>query len=515
MFSMQIAAMVLSVAGAGDTILLDFSAPWCGPCRSMEPVVAEMAAAGYPVRRVDVDREAQLAARYGVQSIPCFVLLVNGQEVDRAVGAMDRGQLEAMLAKAGVNAPAGGGQIARGQSPDPARRGLFPGLRNRIAGGGRTHSIPIHPARSADPFAGHARKTEASIPVSQLIESSVRLTIEDESGFSYGSGTIIDARSGEALVLTCGHVFRDSQGKGRITVDLFGAGAPKKVPGQLVSYDVKREVGLVSFRPSARVTVARLAPRSLDVARGQKVISVGCNNGADPTALASEVTSINKFSGPANLQVAGQPVQGRSGGGLFTSDGMVIGVCNAADPADNEGVYAALGEIYSQLEDAKLTALFEHPGSAGAPSRVASLAAASVTEPQPSSAEQPKMVSVPTDLPLSRAVLASTADGLGSQLDSLDAEALAKIRRKAKGAEVICIVRSLNDPGTKSEVIVLDRASPEFLKQLAAERSVQPSANLTSLDVPRAKKLAHAYAAGSTRPATAGRAWQAGPLMPR
>ena len=50
----------------------------------------------------------------------------------------------------------------------------------------------------------------------------MRLTIEDRDGFSYGSGTIIIARQGEALVLTCGHIFRDSQGKGKILIDVFG-----------------------------------------------------------------------------------------------------------------------------------------------------------------------------------------------------------------------------------------------------------------------------------------------------
>ena len=58
-----------------------------------------------------------------------------------------------------------------------------------------------------------------------LIQRSARLTIADPKGSSYGSGTLIDSRGGEALVLTCGHIFRDSQGKGQISVDLFGSQA--------------------------------------------------------------------------------------------------------------------------------------------------------------------------------------------------------------------------------------------------------------------------------------------------
>ena len=83
----------------------------------------------------------------------------------------------------------------------------------------------------------------------KLIAASVRLRIEDPNGNSCGSGTIIDARGGDALILTCGHIFRDSQGKGKIDVDLFGPYAGQRVIGQLISYDLKRDVGLVFISP--------------------------------------------------------------------------------------------------------------------------------------------------------------------------------------------------------------------------------------------------------------------------
>ncbi len=57
---------------------------------------------------------------------------------------------------------------------------------------------------------------------------------------------------------------------------------------------------------------------------------------------------------------------------------------------------------------------------------------------------------------------------------------LSEIRGGGDAAEVICIVRSLKDPRAKSEVIVLDRASPEFMRQLSADRRVQSARHLTS-----------------------------------
>ena len=121
MISTHLATLLLAVAGAGnDTVLLDFYADWCGPCRAMEPTVSQLISAGHPIRRVNVSQERPLAARYGVTSIPCYVLLVNGQEVDRLVGASGAGELEALLAKARLQPTASytPAPQARGQSPD-------------------------------------------------------------------------------------------------------------------------------------------------------------------------------------------------------------------------------------------------------------------------------------------------------------------------------------------------------------------------------------------------------------
>jgi hypothetical protein len=81
----------------------------------------------------------------------------------------------------------------------------------------------------------------------------------------------------------------------------------------------------------------------------------------------------------------------------------------------------------------------------------------------------------------------ATASGKApAGLTTDEAATLAEIRQKARGAEVICIVRPLSDPHARSEIIVLDKASPEFLQKLADEhrQEVEASRRLTSLDVP-------------------------------
>ncbi len=290
---------------------------------------------------------------------------------------------------------------------------------------------------------------------SALLAATVRLRVADPNGRSCGTGTIIDSRSGEALILTCGHIFRDSQGKGQITVDLFSGNAPQTIPGRLLSYDVNQDVGLVAIRTPAPVAVARVAPLGYRIDPGVPVVSVGCNNGDPPTARHSQVTALDKFegpanlSGPSNLEVTGQPVEGRSGGGLFSREGYVIGVCNAADPSDKEGVFAGLGSIYAELDRSRLAFVYKSPsGSPTVLSEAAgptALAIANTVPPAP-----PRM---PTD----------ARPGLAAH----EQAAFDEIQRHLKeGAEVVCVIRSRENPNAKSEVIMLDHASPEFIKAL-------------------------------------------------
>jgi thioredoxin len=82
-----------------NTVLVDFWATWCGPCQMLAPVIEEIAAANASVKvaKVDVDAAEDIAARFGVMSIPTLILFKNGAEVAKTVGFMKKERLQAFI----------------------------------------------------------------------------------------------------------------------------------------------------------------------------------------------------------------------------------------------------------------------------------------------------------------------------------------------------------------------------------------------------------------------------------
>ena len=76
--------------------VLFFNATWCGPCRQMRPIVTGMRRDGYRMRGVDVDENRGLVEKYGIRSVPTFVFVENGKEVNRFNGGTSAAELRRM-----------------------------------------------------------------------------------------------------------------------------------------------------------------------------------------------------------------------------------------------------------------------------------------------------------------------------------------------------------------------------------------------------------------------------------
>ena len=87
------------VVSTEKTVLLDFFATWCGPCRMVGPILEEIAAEHpqYVIAKIDVDEEPELASQFGVMSIPTMVVMKNREVVSQSAGARPKAQILAML----------------------------------------------------------------------------------------------------------------------------------------------------------------------------------------------------------------------------------------------------------------------------------------------------------------------------------------------------------------------------------------------------------------------------------
>jgi len=494
-----IAALILTVAGLqvtgaadDDNVLLDFTATWCGPCQQMSPIISKLERAGLPIRKVDIDQEPELAERFNVKTIPCFVLVANGKEIER-VGKTTEKQLRSMLsriskpvdeiASAGVNGRRGivngsgngflGAPISIGSletlnrlKPKAPYSGLFGGKSREQKQKSEQEDLDDSTiARAQSPL-------DPSHPESNPVDplrASVRLRVQDDAGIFYGSGTIIDSRPGQAVILTCGHIFRKAGSDSKIEVDLFQNGGPSKpetLVGKVMHFDLEIDVGLLLIAYPQRLPIAKIGPATVQPAVNDPAFSIGCGGGDVPTRQNLVLTALNKYAGPANIECTEMPQQGRSGGGLFVGQEL-IGVCIAADPKEKRGIYVGTKPITQLLDKVGLgqvvpvTATPDRALASGTP-------------------EEGKAVDFENN-PLSdrgsRNDIVAIGRLLGGDLGTATLSEFPASVQDYEGAEIICIVRP-KTPGTSSRVVIVNQASQRFVgdllheSQTTAERSM-------------------------------------------
>ncbi len=479
--ALVVTSLSLTAYGANsEIVLLDFWSPQCGPCMGMKPTMHALEQASYPIREIDTTRDSQTSQQFNVHSIPCFVMLVDGREVDRKVGATSIEDLEQMFehAKDVVVQQ----RRTRTQSPDPGAalrttaQGPAPQLGSNSASAppslGRqpgSIQIPITGAGQA-PGDAPARQTASNDFPPNLMAATVRIRVDDPQGRSSGTGTIIDSRSGEALILTCGHLFRDSKGKGPMTVEMFDVGpnglqVSQQFPGTLISFDLERDVAFISIKPNRQVPVVPIAPDHTQIGHGDRVATIGCSNGKDPTLLPQRVIELDHYLGPSNIEVSGAPEEGRSGGGLFNTQGQLIGVCYAADYEGRQGLYAGLDSVHGELDRLGLKDVYAKNGKPGDVAGTAPLIRAQA----PSDPIAPPAGTTPT-------AIAETKSPAPQNLSAAEQASFDEIMKRSTSAEVVVIVRP-KSPGAESEIITIGDASPGFVHALEA-RQRDPQAPL-------------------------------------
>ncbi|MFM7159127.1 MAG: thioredoxin family protein, partial [Planctomycetaceae bacterium] len=204
-----------------NNAVLNFTAKWCGPCREMSPVVSKLQRAGLPIQKIDLDEQQPLARRFGITSIPAFVLVIDGQVVRKLTGAQSEETLRGLCAQ--VPAPA----AARAAEPSNLPTGPPISGVTRTADAPRGAAAPVSQGRGQSPAPPKAAVTR------DPFQATVRLRVKDASGEDVGTGTVLACLDDTAYVLTCGHLFKHwNDATSQVVVELFNTAAGQAIPGR-------------------------------------------------------------------------------------------------------------------------------------------------------------------------------------------------------------------------------------------------------------------------------------------
>ena len=341
-----------STRGVGDCMAILFVDSQQPASLSMSDLAAQAVERGWAIRLVDIRRESHVAQRWRVHNTPTTVLVRSGREVDRILGPSTWTEFSRRMlrfsAPDSIRGATASPQISQQASSSIDLDRLVP-MQQRPS----KQSASENPVTATDPQA-----------------ATVRIIVDEPESHAVGSGTIIDSSQNGAVVLTCGHLFRNWNKSSVVYVERFESGVPVRYQASLVDYQIDDiDIGVLVINPGKVVPSARVAQQADLLREGDPVFSLGCDHGDLPSRRDSRVTKLNRYMGSANIETAGAPVQGRSGGGLFNSNGELLGVCFAADAQLDEGLYCGTRSVLDRLQKLGITDSAKLPSVAAEPSK--------------------------------------------------------------------------------------------------------------------------------------------------
>ena len=489
-----------------DIVLLDFTASYCQPCQQMVPHLQRMEKDGYPIQKVDITEQHDLSRRFRVDRIPTLVLLVEGKEVKRFVGFTAEEELrrEMRIARDQL-------LESRGELPETSDSGIAQSKNSNGPSEDRTPAVTTNRSEQRslrDLFKGmfqrdkpsgfefptvRAQDADLDVAVSGSLanaaDSSVRIRVTGDKLQDVGTGTIVYSVPGQSLILTCAHLFADQDESARIEVDVFRNGQVSRFPARIVGGDHNADLAVVQIQNASVLPFVSVSSPVVSVAPSQPAVSFGCDNGRIPTSLQTKVLKINQYTGPANLTCARDPVQGRSGGGLFNQNGQLIAVCSCADRDNQEGLYMSQPAILDLMQKLKLNYAVNAGKSASGEDPAEAFAAAQEQSRRQLQPAAPQPATVAANDLNANAALAQESPAFDEIVSAIDA---------ASRGQAAAMTASLPDPFRETEIEQQLQSAGTAAAEILTEAQGSLVNGLRGID-PNAHQLTHAAASRGTR----------------